>query len=53
MQGADVFAGVSVGGVVTREMVAAIAARPIIFAMANPGQSYVILFPATDKSRSG
>jgi malate dehydrogenase (oxaloacetate-decarboxylating)(NADP+) len=36
MQGADVFAGVSVKGMVTREMVAAMAENPIIFAMANP-----------------
>ncbi len=36
MQGADVFAGVSVKGMVTREMVASMADNPIIFAMANP-----------------
>ncbi|HSO24945.1 MAG TPA: malic enzyme-like NAD(P)-binding protein, partial [Chondromyces sp.] len=36
MQGADVFAGVSVKGMVTREMVATMAEDPIIFAMANP-----------------
>ncbi len=36
MQGADVFAGVSVKGMVTKEMVAAMAENPIIFAMANP-----------------
>jgi malate dehydrogenase (oxaloacetate-decarboxylating)(NADP+) len=36
MQGADVFAGVSVKGMVTREMVATMAENPIIFAMANP-----------------
>jgi len=34
--GADVFIGVSVGGVLTREMVRTMAERPIIFAMANP-----------------
>ena len=36
MQGADVFLGVSVKGAVTPEMVAAMADKPIIFAMANP-----------------
>ena len=36
MRGADVFAGVSVKGMVTKEMVASMAENPIIFAMANP-----------------
>ncbi len=36
MKGADVFAGVSVAGVVTKSMVRSMADRPIIFAMANP-----------------
>lgn len=36
MTGADVFMGLSVKGAVTAEMVAAMAPRPIIFAMANP-----------------
>ncbi|MRR13499.1 NADP-dependent malic enzyme, partial [bacterium] len=36
MAGADVFAGVSVKGVVTKEMVRSMAKDPIIFAMANP-----------------
>ena len=36
MKDADVFAGVSVAGVVTKEMVKSMADRPIIFAMANP-----------------
>ncbi len=36
MQGADVFIGLSVKGAVTGAMVAGMAARPIIFAMANP-----------------
>ena len=36
MKGADVFAGVSVAGLVTKEMVKSMADRPIIFAMANP-----------------
>ena len=36
MRGADVFAGVSVKGVLTPEMVKTMAPDPIIFAMANP-----------------
>jgi malate dehydrogenase (oxaloacetate-decarboxylating)(NADP+) len=36
LQGADVFFGVSAKGAVTPEMVKAMGARPIIFAMANP-----------------
>jgi len=36
MVGADVFAGVSVAGLVTQEMVKTMANDPIIFAMANP-----------------
>lgn len=35
-KGADVFVGLSVGGVVTKEMVKVMAPKPIIFAMANP-----------------
>jgi malate dehydrogenase (oxaloacetate-decarboxylating)(NADP+) len=36
MAGADVFFGLSVKGAVTKEMVRSMAARPIVFAMANP-----------------
>jgi malate dehydrogenase (oxaloacetate-decarboxylating)(NADP+) len=36
MAGADVFFGLSVKGAVTKEMVKSMAAKPIIFAMANP-----------------
>ena len=36
MKGADVFLGLSVRGLVTKEMVASMAKRPIIFALANP-----------------
>ncbi len=36
MEGADVFLGLSVKGAVTPEMVAGMAEKPIIFAMANP-----------------
>jgi malate dehydrogenase (oxaloacetate-decarboxylating)(NADP+) len=34
--GADVFVGVSAGGIVSKEMVASMNERPIIFALANP-----------------
>jgi len=36
MAGADVFMGLSVGGLVSKDMVAAMASPPIVFAMANP-----------------
>ena len=36
MEGADVFVGLSVGGLVTPEMLRSMAERPIVFAMANP-----------------
>ena len=36
MKGADVFCGVSVKGIVTKEMVKSMADNPIVFAMANP-----------------
>jgi malate dehydrogenase (oxaloacetate-decarboxylating)(NADP+) len=36
LEGADVFIGVSKGGLVSKEMVASMAPKPIIFAMANP-----------------
>ncbi len=36
LEGADVFAGLSMGGLVSKEMVAGMADKPIIFAMANP-----------------
>jgi malate dehydrogenase (oxaloacetate-decarboxylating)(NADP+) len=36
LQGADVFIGLSVKGALTREMIKSMAAKPIIFAMANP-----------------
>ena len=36
LEGADVFFGLSVGGVVTPEMVRAMAGDPLIFALANP-----------------
>jgi malate dehydrogenase (oxaloacetate-decarboxylating)(NADP+) len=36
MRGADVFLGCSVGGTVTKEMIASMGERPIVFALANP-----------------
>ncbi len=36
LEGADVFVGLSVGGIVTQEMLRGMAANPIVFAMANP-----------------
>ena len=36
MNGADVFLGLSVGNILTKEMVASMATNPIVFAMANP-----------------
>ena len=36
MAGADVFVGLSVGGIVSQEMVRSMAENPIVFAMANP-----------------
>ena len=36
LRGADVFVGLSIAGAVTGDMIAAMAERPIIFALANP-----------------
>lgn len=36
MQGADVFVGLSRGGVVSAEMIASMAENPVVFALANP-----------------
>jgi len=36
LEGADVFVGLSVGGIVSQEMVASMADNPVVFAMANP-----------------
>ncbi len=36
MTGADIFLGLSAAGVVSKEMIASMAAKPLIFAMANP-----------------
>src|SRR5438270_884803 len=36
LRGADVFVGLSVGGIVTQDMIRSMAPDPIVFAMANP-----------------
>lgn len=36
MKGADVFIGLSIGGIVTQQMVQSMASNPIVFALANP-----------------
>jgi malate dehydrogenase (oxaloacetate-decarboxylating)(NADP+) len=36
MAGADVFLGLSAGGIVSRDMVASMAPKPLVFALANP-----------------
>jgi malate dehydrogenase (oxaloacetate-decarboxylating)(NADP+) len=36
MEGADVFIGVSVGGIVKKDMIRSMADKPIVFALANP-----------------
>jgi malate dehydrogenase (oxaloacetate-decarboxylating)(NADP+) len=36
MPGADIFLGLSAGGIVTRDMVVKMAPRPLVFALANP-----------------
>jgi len=36
MEGADVFVGLSIGGIVDEEMIRSMAADPIVFGMANP-----------------
>ena len=49
MDGADVFLGVSVAGVVTEEMVLSMADAPIVFALANPDPE--ISYPAARAAR--
>ncbi|HYT82118.1 MAG TPA: NADP-dependent malic enzyme [Gemmatimonadales bacterium] len=36
LKGADVFVGLSVGGIVTGDMLSAMAKKPVVFALANP-----------------
>ncbi len=50
MEGADVFVGLSVGGIVSKEMVQSMADEPIIFALANPDPE--ITFPEALEARS-
>ena len=49
MQDADVFLGLSVGNVVTAEMIQSMAKNPIVFAMANPDPE--IMYDVAKKSR--
>ena len=50
IDGADVFLGVSVAGMVTKEMVLSMADAPIVFALANPDPE--ISYPAARAARS-
>ena len=50
MKGADMFLGVSVGGVVSPEMLQTMADRPIVFALANPDPE--IAYPEARAARS-
>ena len=50
IDGADVFLGVSVAGMVTKEMVLSMADAPIVFALANPDPE--ISYPAARDARS-
>ncbi len=50
MKGADVFAGVSAAGLVTKDMVKNMAERPIVFALANPDPE--ISYPDATSVRS-
>ncbi len=49
MKGADMFMGLSVGGVVTGEMLKTMADRPIVFALANPDPE--IAYPDAREAR--
>ena len=50
VDGADIFLGVSVAGMVTKEMVLSMADAPIVFALANPDPE--ISYPAARAARS-
>jgi malate dehydrogenase (oxaloacetate-decarboxylating)(NADP+) len=50
MKGADVFVGVSVKGVVSKEMIKSMAKDPIVFAMANPDPE--ITYPDAMEART-
>jgi malate dehydrogenase (oxaloacetate-decarboxylating)(NADP+) len=49
LKGADVFIGLSVGGIVTPNMVKTMAKQPMIFALANPNPE--ITYPEAKKAR--
>ena len=49
MEGADVFLGCSVAGLVTKEMVKSMGDKPIVFAMANPDPE--ITYPEAKEAR--
>jgi len=49
MAGADVFVGLSVGGIVDQEMIRSMADNPIVFAMANPDPE--IAYPEAKSAR--
>ncbi len=49
MEGADVFVGLSIGGIVDQDMVRAMAPNPIVFAMANPDPE--IAYPDAKEAR--
>ncbi len=50
MKGADVFAGLSVKGAVSKDMIKSMASDPIVFAMANPDPE--ITYPDAKEARS-
>ncbi|HKJ66579.1 MAG TPA: NADP-dependent malic enzyme [bacterium] len=50
MKGADVFVGLSVGGIVSQQMVKSMADDPVIFALANPDPE--ITYPDATAARS-
>jgi len=50
IEGADVFIGVSVGGIVSQEMVRSMNDKPIVFALANPDPE--ISYPEAKTARS-
>jgi malate dehydrogenase (oxaloacetate-decarboxylating)(NADP+) len=50
IDGADIFLGVSVAGMVTKEMILSMADAPIVFALANPDPE--ISYPAARAARS-
>ena len=55
MKDADVFIGLSVGNVVTGEMVKSMAKNPIVFAMANPDPEISMgrCYPGEERCNNG